>query len=54
MKDKTQKIFNRCLKLIDRGYSVEYCLEKYNKYEPELKEYFSTIKYLNNLKNVET
>jgi len=53
MKDKTEKIFNRCLGLIKKGYSIEYCLEKYSDYKSELQEYFNTIKYLNNLKNIE-
>jgi len=53
MKEKTEKIFNRCLGLIEKGYSMEYCLKKYCKYKSELQEYFNTIEYLNNLKKVE-
>ena len=53
MKEKIEKIFNRCLVLIEKGYSTEYCLKKYSKYKSVLKEYFNTVKYLNNLKNIE-
>ncbi len=53
MKENIEKIFNRCLKLIEKEYSIEYCLKKYSKYKTELQEYFNTMKYLNNLKNIE-
>jgi hypothetical protein len=49
---KTEKIFNRCLNLISRGYSIQYCLKKYSRYKDVLEEYFETIKYLKDLKNI--
>ena len=52
MNGKTEKIFNRCLKLISRGYSIQYCLKKYSRYKDTLEEYFETIKHLENLKNI--
>jgi len=52
MKYKTEKIFDNCLKLISKGYSVQYCLKKYSRYKDILEEYFSTVKHLENLKNV--
>jgi len=52
MNEKTEKIFDRCLKLISRGYSIQYCLKKYSRYKDILEEYFKTIKYLKNLKNI--
>lgn len=52
MNDKTEKIFNRCLKLISSGHSMQYCLKKYNRYKDVLEEYFETMKYLENLKNI--
>jgi hypothetical protein len=52
MNEKTERIFNRCLKLISRGYSIQYCLKKYSRYKDTLEEYFETIKYLESLKNI--
>jgi len=52
MNEKTEKIFGKCLKLISRGYSIQYCLKKYSRYKDTLEEYFKTIKYLENLKNI--
>lgn len=46
---KIEKVFNRCLKLMERGYSARYCLEKYSSYRDELEEYFNIIV---NLKNI--
>lgn len=50
---KIEKIFNRCLRLINKGYSVEYCLGKYNRYRGELEEYLNIISNLKNIKNIE-
>lgn len=52
MNEETERIFNRCLKLISRGYSIQYCLKKYSRYKDTLEEYFETIKYLESLKNI--
>jgi hypothetical protein len=52
MDGKTEKIFNRCLNLISRGYSIQYCFKKYSRYKDTLEEYFKTIKYLKDLKNI--
>lgn len=52
MNHKIEKIFNRCLRLIERGCSIEYCLKKYSKYREPLEEYFNTIKLFKNLKNI--
>lgn len=46
---KIEKVFNRCLKLMEKGYSARYCLEKYSSYRGELEEYFNII---GNLKNI--
>ncbi len=52
MSKKLEKIFNKCISLIDKGYSVEYCLEKYSDCRKELEEYFATVKELGKLKGV--
>ncbi len=52
MNEKIEKIFNRCLKLISSGHSIQYCLKKYSRYKDMLEEYFETMKYLENLKNI--
>jgi hypothetical protein len=47
---KIEKVFNRCLKLVEKGHSFQYCLEKYSNYRGELEEYFNII---DNLKKFE-
>ena len=52
MSKKLEKIFNKCISLIDKGYSIKYCLEKYSDCRKELEEYFATVKELGKLKEV--
>jgi hypothetical protein len=52
MSKKLEKIFNKCISLIDKGYSIKYCLEKYSDCRKELEEYFAAVKELGKLKEV--
>ena len=40
---KIEKILNKCIILISRGYDIDYCLTKFKKYKKDLEEYFHII-----------
>lgn len=52
MSKKIEKIFNKCINLIEKGYSIEYCLERYSGYREELEEYFDAAKELGKIREV--
>ncbi len=52
MSKKIEKIFNKCINLIEKGYSTEYCLERYSGYREELEEYFAVAKELGKMEEV--
>ncbi|MCL4416274.1 MAG: DUF5667 domain-containing protein [Actinobacteria bacterium] len=46
-----EKILGRCIELLRRGYSLEYCETKYKKYENVLKDYLPIIERVKKLKH---
>ena len=52
MSKKIEKIFDKCINLIEKGYSTEYCLERYSGYREELEEYFAVAKELGKMEEV--
>ena len=53
MVNKPEKIINNCIKLLEKGYGMDYCLNKYNRYRRQLEDYFKAIDSLKNLKKIE-
>ena len=47
-----QSIIKRCQKLMDRGYGLEYCLKRFSSHEREIRDYFSLVENLKQLRKV--
>jgi len=47
-----KKIFNKFLKLLDEGYDIDTCIEKFSNYREEFKEYIDIIESLGNFKKL--
>jgi hypothetical protein len=47
-----ERVFNKCIILLCRGYSIQYCLAKFKKYKDLLEEYLVTIGKLKDLDKV--
>jgi hypothetical protein len=50
MDKRTQSIIDKCHKLIEKGYGLEYCLERFKGFEKDIREYFSIAEDLKKLK----
>lgn len=48
----SSRVIKKFLNLIDRGYSIDYCLEKFSPYKKELGPYSHILKNLKNLGNI--
>jgi hypothetical protein len=51
---KIEKIFNKCIILMSKGYDIDYCLNKFKKYKDVLEEYIRIYGKLKNLANLES
>lgn len=52
MDKRTLKVIDKCHILIKKGYSINYCLERFKDYQQEIKDYFTTVESLHSLKMV--
>jgi len=52
MDKKTQKVIDKCHMLVVKGYSIEYCLQKFRDYEREIRDYFSIAQDLKKLSKI--
>lgn len=52
MDKRTQKIIEKCHKLINKGYSLNYCLDRFKKQKKQIKDYFATVEHISSLKNI--
>ena len=52
MDKRTQKVMDKCHILINKGYSIDYCLDKFKDCRQEIKEYFAAAESLGTLKAV--
>ena len=43
------KVIKKFLNLLDKGYGLEYCLEKFSPYRKDLESYLKILKGLENL-----
>jgi len=48
-----ERIFNKCVILLSKGYSTDYCLSKFKKYRNILEDYLNTAGKLKDLEKVE-
>lgn len=54
MDKKIQKVINKCHNLIKKGYSTDYCLNRYKDFQQEIKDYFAIKERISSLKKVIT
>ena len=52
MNKKTQNIIDKCHTLIKKGYSIDYCINKFKGFRQEISDYFTTARHLDMLKEV--
>ena len=53
MDKKTLKVINKCHKLIEKGYSIDDCINRFKDYQQEIKDYFAIVERLGSLKTVQ-
>ena len=52
MDKKIEKIIYKCLMLMEKGYSLDYCINRFEDYRDEINEYFKTIKKIRGLEAI--
>jgi len=52
MNKRTQKVIDKCHILIKKGYSIDYCLDRFKDSRQEIKDYFAIAESLNILRTV--
>ena len=52
MDRKTQRIIDRCHKLLENGFSLDECLERFSSFDREIKDYFSIAEDIKKLKKL--
>ncbi|MFO7929305.1 MAG: DUF5667 domain-containing protein [Candidatus Humimicrobiaceae bacterium] len=50
--NNNKKIILNCMRLLDTGHDLEYCLHKYPNHQDQIRKYFGLISSLGNLKKV--
>lgn len=49
MDKKIEKIIYKCLVLMEKGHSLDDCINRFENYRDEINEYFKTIKNIKGL-----
>jgi hypothetical protein len=52
MDRKTQRIIDKCHKLLEKGYSLDQCLERFSSFDREIRDYFSIAEDIKKLKKL--
>jgi hypothetical protein len=47
-----ERVFNKCVILLGRGYSIQYCLSKFKKYQDVLEDYLTAVGKIKDLEKV--
>jgi hypothetical protein len=52
MDKRTERIIDKCHILIENGYDLRYCLDRFKDYRKEIEEYFSTADKIGDLRKI--
>ena len=52
MDKKIEKIINKCLVLLEKGYSLDECISRFEGSRDEIREYFKTVKNIKSLEAI--